>query len=161
MGSIVSLGVRREKAVRIETMNSKMLRVWLVFLLLVSPLLLGAGPPKPQGKPLPLDTFESRAREAIANGEEWPKASLLVALKLVGESCECSSRVIELRSKPESFDGATIIITDQGYLDDSVRGERYELVLERGPGGVWRVLKATNTWNCYRGHEEFSTELCN
>jgi hypothetical protein len=104
--------------------------------------------------------FNAMVARAASKGESWARSAILVALKLVGEEIECSSRVIEVKSPPEEFASATITITDQGLLDDSVKGYKYRLRLEKRPDRTWRITEALKAWNCYRGHKDFSTEPC-
>jgi len=60
------------------------------------------------------------------------------------------------------FADATVTMPDQGYLDDSVRGYQYHVVLAKLPGGHWQLTRATRAWTCWRGrgHEGFSAEPC-
>ncbi len=109
-----------------------------------------------------MEAFNRLTVAAGQKGESWTRSPLLVTLKFLGETCSCSSRRIDLKSTPERFADATVTMTDQGYLDDSVRGYQYHVVLAKLPGGPWQLRRATRAWNCWRGrgHEGFSTELC-
>ena len=93
---------------------------------------------------------------APAAGAE-PKAVLAVAREHVGE------REATRTTQDVTIDGdrATATITFEGLYDDSVRGERHVVTLEREEGR-WHVLDDDVTYCCQngRGHQDFSAELC-
>ena len=119
-------------------------------------------PERSGGQPMAIEPFNRLTVTAARKGESWTRSPLLVVLKFVGENCACSSRQIELKSTPERFADAVVTVSDQGYLDDSVRGYSYQVVLAKQTGGHWQLTRATRAWNCWkgRGHEGFSTEPC-
>ena len=125
-------------------------------------LLLTVGAQALPGKPIPHQDFNTKVAAARERGEAWVKSPLQVALKLVGDNQECRQRNIEIKSTPEAFRDAHVVITEDGFLDDSVRGVRYELKLRRSPRGEWQVQAAAKTWRCWegRGHQDYSTEPC-
>lgn len=108
-------------------------------------------------EPLPVDEFNGEVEEAAARGERWPRLAILVALAFVGEDIQCRLRTIEVRSQPEDFAAADITITDDGYLDDSVRGCRWVLRLERTADGPWRLVGARRAFRCWRGRADGTT----
>jgi hypothetical protein len=58
---------------------------------------------------------------------------------------------------------ATVTVTLDGLLDDSVRGEEHVLAFRRDPESRrWRLEKATSKVRCWsgRGHADFSTAPC-
>jgi hypothetical protein len=58
---------------------------------------------------------------------------------------------------------ATVNVTLDGLLDDSVRGEEHVLTFRRDPESRrWRLEKATSKVRCWsgRGHADFSTAPC-
>ena len=77
-------------------------------------------------------------RQAFSNGEIWPKEAAFVALKFVGAGLKGNTKIIEVRTSPETQETATVTITESGYLDDAVAGERWRL---------WLTKKADETWN--------------
>lgn len=65
---------------------------------------------------------------------------------------------------------ATVTVTLDGFLDDSVRGSRTVLQFEKEAcptcepdGARWHLRTQEEAWRCYegRGHQDFSKELCN
>ena len=57
---------------------------------------------------------------------------------------------------------ATVVATLDRLPDDSVRAERYVVVLDRQEDGTWRLRSAVRTQRCRpgRGHQDFSVEPC-
>ena len=62
----------------------------------------------------------------------------------------------------EGGDRAAVTATFDGLLDDSIRADRYVLLLERQSDGTWRLRSATWSQRCWsgRGHQNFSVALC-
>jgi hypothetical protein len=105
--------------------------------------------------------FNRKVRLAARKGEFWVKMPTIVAVNFVGKFSETKTRTVEMTAPTaEETNQLTVIITDEGYLDDSVRGERYRLRLRADPAGIWYVLKAEKAQSCYRGHKDFSAAPC-
>jgi hypothetical protein len=49
-----------------------------------------------------------------------------------------------------------------GLLDDSVRSERWEVVLQRTAAGAWSIREVERAWRCRRGGQtdRFVPTLC-
>ena len=56
----------------------------------------------------------------------------------------------------------TVTVTLDGLLDDSVRAQRFVLVLSQNDDGEWRLDSAATAQRCQpgRGHQAFSPEPC-
>ena len=106
--------------------------------------------------------FKQSVSNAAVRSEPWVKNDLQVALNFIGPFEGKLQFVVRERANAESIDKTTIIVIEDGYLDDSIRGARYRIVLEADMHGVWQVLTAHKAWRCWphRGHEKFSTEPC-
>jgi len=67
----------------------------------------------------------------------------------------------EVELLEETPDGAVVILTQSGLLDDSVEGMRYRLEFESGEN-QWELVWAGRQVRCWpdRGSQEWSTELC-
>jgi len=54
-----------------------------------------------------------------------------------------------------------VTITHDNLLDDSIRGERYVLVMESDKKS-WKVLSITKTWRCWRDGPDgaWGTVIC-
>jgi hypothetical protein len=99
--------------------------------------------------------------QAFSKGEIWPKESVLVALKFVGEGLKGNSKIIDARTPPETQETATITITESGYLDDAIRGERWRLWLVKKADGTWIINRALWALLCDRpGRRFYSAERC-
>jgi hypothetical protein len=99
--------------------------------------------------------------KAAGQGETWAKDPVLVALKLVGTGLKGNRKIIDVRMPPESQDTATITVTESGYLDDAIGGERWRLWLHKSANGIWTIQKALWAQLCNRpGHRSYSAEKC-
>lgn len=100
---------------------------------------------------------------AANNGEEWVKSAAMVGARLAGEFEEARSRKMYWEaSSGEGFDQFKLTIETDGFLDDSVRGEKVIMEFKRESDGVWKVVSAKKAWRCWagRGHEDYSAVPC-
>ena len=107
--------------------------------------------------------YNDKIEKAAAAGEEWVKLPMRVIARLTGEFSDMRSRTIEMTAPTaEGPDSLTVIVTTDGYLDDSVRGERFKYELKANAQGVWRFVSASKAWRCQpgRGSQDFSTVKC-
>lgn len=99
--------------------------------------------------------------QAAGRGEKWPQEVVAVALKVAGQGLKGSSTVIEVQTPPESRETATITVTESGYLDDAVGGERWRLWLAKGADGTWSVKRVLWAQLCNRpGRTFYAAEKC-
>ena len=129
-------------------------RIFLfVFFLLVAPGF---------GESSEIEKFNRSTRTSHRAGADWTKSPLQVALRLVGDRHGSRERNISIESTPETFRDAKIVITEDGYLDDSVRGARYQLKLTRTDDGYWVVERFKKEVRCWpgRGHQDYSDKPC-
>jgi hypothetical protein len=112
-------------------------------------------------KSLDITAINSEISQAAGKGEKWPQEAVLVALKMVGAGLKGSSKTIEVRTPPESQETATITVTESGYLDDAVGGERWRLWLAKGTDGSWNIQRVLWAQLCQRpGGRYYSAEKC-
>ena len=103
----------------------------------------------------------TKSARPTARGEAWPKEAVLVALAFVGAGLKGNTKSIEVRTPPESQDTATITVTESGYLDDAIRGERWRLWLVKKADGTWIINRALWAQLCDRpGRRFYSAERC-
>ena len=110
-----------------------------------------------------LDTgkLNAEASRAAGKGETWPQDAVLVALKFAGAGLKGHTKLIEVRTPAEQRDAATITVTESGYLDDAISGERWRLWLAKGADGVWTIQRALWAQLCSRpGQRFYSAEKC-
>jgi hypothetical protein len=105
--------------------------------------------------------FNEKINQAYRKGEAWTKEMILVALKLVGEGLKGNTKNIEVSTPPEAQDTATITITESGYLDDAVAGERWRLWMTKKADGPWVINRVLWAQLCSRPSRTFySAEIC-
>jgi hypothetical protein len=110
-----------------------------------------------------LDTKKLNAEvsKAASKGEAWTKDAILVALKVTGTELKGNKQIVEVRTPPEQRDKSTVTVTNSGYLDDAVGGERWRLWLEKGAEGTWTIKRVLWAQLCTRpGHIFYSAEKC-
>lgn len=108
-----------------------------------------------------VDAFNVRL--AAAGDSAWAQAPATIAIEFAGGAdCECARFTVDVGSPPERFDEADVTVTRDGFLDDSVRGDRYRLHMQRNADGIWNITRATIAWRCQkeRGHEGYSPAPC-
>lgn len=59
----------------------------------------------------------------------------------------------------EILDQAKIDITQKGFLDDSIQGHQFVILLEKDTTGQWQVIEIEKNWLCRRGRDLFGTCL--
>jgi hypothetical protein len=112
-------------------------------------------------KTLATDKLNAKVRKAAPKGEKWSKDAVLVALEFVGAGLKGNTKVIDVRTPPEERNTATITVTESGYPDDAINGERWRLWLVKGGNGVWTIQRALWAQLCSRpGSRFYSAERC-
>jgi hypothetical protein len=111
---------------------------------------------------LEIAKFRQLVLSSVANGELWVKDALQVALRFVGTFEGKLQQITRRNNSAELASKVEIVIVEEGYLDDSVRGAWYQLKLEKEPRNVWQLVTAKKAWRCYpgRGHDDFSKRPC-
>jgi hypothetical protein len=110
-----------------------------------------------------LDTkkLNAEVRKAAGKGETWTREPVLVVLKFVGAGLKGNRKIIDVSTPPENQESATITVTESGYLDDAIGGERWRLWLQKSPEGIWTIQRALWAQLCNRpGHRFYSAERC-
>jgi hypothetical protein len=103
--------------------------------------------------------FNTHAREV---DELWERAPVLLAGEFLRLDRRQATRTsLSAQAPGEGTEAATVTVTLEGLLDDSIAAERFELALVRD-GEVWKLDSATWAQRCApgRGHEDFSTQPC-
>lgn len=104
-----------------------------------------------------------KIEKAAAAREEWVKLPMQVIARTTGEFSDMRSRTIEMTAPTaDGADSLTVIVISDGYLDDSVRGEKFKYELKANEQGVWKFTSASKAWRCQpgRGHQDYSTTKC-
>jgi hypothetical protein len=122
-------------------------------------------------KPKPTEMFQTsdfaahnaKIEKAAAAKEEWVKLPMQIVARTLGEFSDMRSRSIEMTAPTaDGPDSLTVIIINDGYLDDSVRGEKFKYELRANEQGVWKFTSAGKAWRCQpgRGSQNFTTVKC-
>ncbi len=111
---------------------------------------------------LKITEFHQLVSRSAEDGEVWVRDALQVALRFVGPFEGKLQHISRKNDSAESASRVEVIVIEEGYLDDSVRGARYKLVLEKDAHNIWDLLSAVKSWRCWpgRGHEDFSKKPC-
>jgi hypothetical protein len=91
------------------------------------------------------------------------KTPLQIISILIDPFDEMLSRSVSIKADSvEDAESIAVVITDDGYADDSVRGAQYRFKLIKNVDGEWRVSSASKGWRCHRGrgHQDFSPKPC-
>jgi hypothetical protein len=105
--------------------------------------------------------FNQTAARAAAAGESWPRDPILVVRRFARWGSEQSGIWVMDGGGVRPGRYQIVAIAD-GLPDDSVRGKRLDLSLERTRESLWQITAAKLSWRCWpeRGHESFSSEPC-
>lgn len=115
------------------------------------------------GQTMSVSAFNSDIAKGRESGESWTGSPLTVALKFAGEGFDCQKKSVDVESLSggEVFDKVLVSITEDGYLDDSLRGSMVILRMEQ-VNGFWEIKSAKKVWRCWenRGHTAYNSEPC-
>jgi len=106
-----------------------------------------------------IDPEEYRAAsELAARGS----ASLDIVLKIVGEFEGSTQHIIQVNEGSEAPSASRITVLRDGLLDDSVRGVRWDIALDKTRTSVWSIKEVKRSWRCWRGKQldRFATACC-
>lgn len=76
-----------------------------------------------------------------------------IALAVAGPFEGSMQHVVQVNEGAEAPSASRITVLRDGLLDDSVRGERWDIALERTAEGAWRVKEVKRAWRCRRGSQ--------
>lgn len=138
-------------------------RLILLMVLLASPV-EAADPPPPLGELPVVDSKlvvpeEYRAASALA---ARGSPALDIALKIVGGFEGSTQQIIQVNEGSEAPSASFVTVLRDGLTDDSVRSERWDIVLKRTAAGVWGIKEVRRSWRCWRGEQpnRFASVLC-
>lgn len=89
-------------------------------------------------------------------------APIEIALAVAGGFEGVIQHVIQRNSSSEAPAASGVAILRDGLLDDAIRGERWEIALERTSTGMWRIKEVKRAWRCRRGADpdRFTATRC-
>jgi hypothetical protein len=85
-----------------------------------------------------------------------------IALTVAGAFEGSIQHVIQVNETSEAPSASRVTVLRDGLLDDSIRGERWDISLERTSAGAWRIREVKRAWRCWRGEEanRFAATAC-
>ena len=106
-----------------------------------------------------VDPAEYKAASGLAAGGIAP---LDIALKIVGDFEGWTQHIIQENEGNEAPSVSRIAVLRDGLMDDSVRGVRWDIALEKTAENVWRIREVRRSWRCWRGEQAnmFASKLC-
>jgi hypothetical protein len=106
--------------------------------------------------------FNDTILEAIAAGKTWSQNPIEVTRRFMNSAGARSVNILREDDRGERSDYTTIIIVEDGYQDDSVRGMWNWFRLARSTDETWRIVEVRRAYRCWRGNhlDSFSKELC-
>ena len=110
-----------------------------------------------------VEPLNSHINKAVAAGEDWPRSALLATLELFGEESDTRTLSLSMEgNRGEAPDTMIIIMTRDGFLDDSVRGDWHRAALHRQSDNTWRFHEIRRAFRCWRGGnvECYGAEWC-
>ncbi|MCG6965023.1 MAG: hypothetical protein LJE59_00760 [Chromatiaceae bacterium] len=90
------------------------------------------------------------------------RAPLDIALKIVGGFEGAMQHIMQTNQGSEAPLATRVTVVRDGLIDDSVRGERWDIALERTLAGAWRIGEVRRAWRCWRGEhlDRFAAGPC-
>ena len=126
---------------------------------------LAAADPRPALADLPVADMK------VVAPADYRKASSLAAkgaapvdsaLSVAGGFEGSTQHIIQTNEGVEAPSASRVTVLRDGLLDDSVRGDRWEVSLARTPAGVGKIAEVMRAWRCRRGGavDQFAATLC-
>jgi hypothetical protein len=74
-----------------------------------------------------------------------------IAVAIAGRFEGSTQHIIQVNDGGESPVSSHVTVLRDGLLDDSIRGQRWDITLERSASGPWRIKHVQLAWRCRRG----------
>lgn len=74
-----------------------------------------------------------------------------IALRIVGESEAATQHIVQMNDRGEAPSRSRVTVLRDGLPDDSIRGERWDIALEKTPAAAWKIGEVKRAWRCRRG----------
>ena len=104
--------------------------------------------------------FLTIIENAHASAKNWVQSPELFAQNIMGFSELKEYSILFSADRIEANTQATIFVFRDGFLDDSVRGDLHEFVLEK-IAGRWQLKSAKQAYRCWRAVDEsYSADEC-
>jgi len=85
-----------------------------------------------------------------------------IALQAAGRFDGATQVVVQSNNVPDAPSRSQVTVVRDGLVDDAVRGERWDIELERSAAGTWHIRSVKRAWLCRRGAhlDRFATVPC-
>jgi hypothetical protein len=85
-----------------------------------------------------------------------------IALKIAGKSEAATQHILQVNDRGEAPSRSHVTVLRDGLLNDSIRGERWDINLEKTPAATWKIGEVKRAWRCRRGEslDRFTAALC-
>ncbi|QRM30690.1 hypothetical protein [Microvirga sp. VF16] len=85
-----------------------------------------------------------------------------IALAIAGEFEGTTQHIVQANEGGEVPSSTKITVLRDGLLDDAVRGERWDIALDRTAAGIWGIREVKRSWRCRRGAQmdRFAAQVC-
>lgn len=85
-----------------------------------------------------------------------------IALKIAGKSEAATQHIVQVNDRVEAPSRSHVMVLRDGLLDDSIRGERWDIALEMTPAAAWKIGEVKRAWLCRRGEilDRFTAASC-
>jgi len=106
--------------------------------------------------------FNQQIESGIQNREQWVETPYLIVNRLFGPQYNSEGHHTFILEQYEKDNSLTIILTQEGLLDDSVEGEK-RIIDFRFDNGFWTITKMRLGIKCYEyrgGHTNYTGEGC-
>jgi hypothetical protein len=107
----------------------------------------------------PVDPADYAEAAALAASGGSP---LDIALKIAGNSEAATQHIVQVNDRGEAPSRSRVTVLRDGLLDDSIRGERWDIALEKTPTAAWKIGEVKRAWRCRRGEslDRFAAVSC-
>lgn len=96
----------------------------------------------------PVVAADYRAAQDVARRGGTP---VEIALAAAGPFEGATQAITQANEGAEAPTASRVTVLRDGLLDDAVRGERWDVRLQRAASGGWVITEVTRAWRCRRG----------
>jgi len=109
-----------------------------------------------------IGNFNKTVQMARENNEEWASDPVMVSFLFLGAADAMTQTIVRNYPSAESRDSATVVITNEKVMDDSISGVKYKVDLKKNENGTWNIESVGKAVKCWegRGHTDFSASPC-
>lgn len=118
------------------------------------------GLPVHSSMPLDATAFNGELKAAYAQGAAWADDPVQLLARFLPQTFGRQT-VWSLEGEGEHLQRVQATIVVDGFSDDSVRGERYDVTLQALGSGGWKIAVASTSRRCWRGPiDSYSSDPC-